>query len=40
VAGIAQMHELIGAHLGEDTDEAEVVAGIETGRGEERHLTK
>ena len=33
VAGIAQLHELIGRHLGEDADEAEVVAGIETDRG-------
>jgi transposase len=33
VAGIAQLHELIGAHLGEDADEAEVIIGIETDRG-------
>ena len=33
VAGIAQLHELIGRHLGEDTDEAEVIVGIETDRG-------
>jgi transposase len=33
VAGIAQLHELIGRHLGEDADEAEVVVGIETDRG-------
>ena len=33
VAGIAQLHELLGRHLGEDADEAEVVVGIETGRG-------
>ena len=33
VAGIAQLHELIGAHLGEDADEAEVIVGIETDRG-------
>jgi len=33
VAGIAQLHELIGRHLGEDADEAEVVIGIETDRG-------
>jgi len=33
VAGIAQLHELIGRHLGEDADEAEVIAGIETDRG-------
>jgi transposase len=32
-AGIAQLHELIGRHLGEDADEAEVVVGIETDRG-------
>jgi hypothetical protein len=33
VAGIAQLHELIGRYLGEDLDEAEVVVGIETDRG-------
>ena len=33
VAGIAQLHELIARHLGEDADEAEVVVGIETDRG-------
>ncbi len=33
VAGITQLHELIGRHLGEDADAAEVVAGIETDRG-------
>ncbi|HEU5418805.1 MAG TPA: IS110 family transposase [Streptosporangiaceae bacterium] len=33
VAGIAQLHELIGAHLGEDADAAEVAVGIETDRG-------
>ncbi len=33
VAGIAQLHALVGAHLGEDADEAEVVVGIETDRG-------
>src|SRR6185437_10321044 len=33
VAGIAQLHALIGAHLGEDADDAEVVVGIETDRG-------
>jgi transposase len=33
VAGIAQLHELIGRYLGEDADAAEVVAGIETDRG-------
>jgi transposase len=32
VAGIAQLHELIGAHLGEDAD-AEVFVGIETDHG-------
>jgi transposase len=32
VAGIAQLHELIGRHLGQDTDGA-VVVGIETDRG-------
>ena len=31
VAGIAQLHELIGRHLGEDA--AEVIIGIETGHG-------
>ena len=33
VAGVARLHELIGAHLGEDADAAEVVVGIETDRG-------
>jgi transposase len=33
VAGIAQLHALVGAHLGEDADAAEVVVGIETDRG-------
>ena len=33
VAGMAQLHELIGRHLGEDADDAEVVVGIETDRG-------
>ncbi len=32
-AGIAQLHALIGAHLGEDADRAEVIVGIETDRG-------
>jgi transposase len=33
VAGIVQLHELIGAHLGEDADAAEVIVGIETDHG-------
>jgi len=33
VAGIAQLHELIGRHLPEDAQDAEVVIGIETDRG-------
>jgi transposase len=33
VAGMARLHELIGEHLGEDADGAEVVAGIETDHG-------
>ena len=33
VAGIAQLHELIGRYLGEDEVDAEVVVGIETDRG-------
>jgi transposase len=33
VAGIADLHALIGAHLGEEPDEAEVIVGIETDRG-------
>src|SRR5260370_2300205 len=33
VAGIARLHELIGEHLGEAADDAEVLIGIETDRG-------
>jgi transposase len=33
VAGMARLHELVGQQLGEDTDDAEVVVGIETDRG-------
>jgi hypothetical protein len=33
VAGMARLHGLIGAYLGEDADEAEVTVGIETDRG-------
>jgi transposase len=33
VAGIAQLHELIGWYLGEDAGAAEVIVGIETDRG-------
>ena len=33
VAGIAQLHGLVGRHLGEDPDEVQVVVGIETDRG-------
>jgi transposase len=33
VAGMARLHELVGEHLGEDTQDAEVVVGIETDRG-------
>jgi transposase len=33
VAGMARLHELVGAHLGDDRDAAEVVIGIETDRG-------
>ena len=33
VAGIAGLHALVGAQLGEDADDAEVVVGIETDRG-------
>jgi transposase len=33
VAGIAELHALVGAHLGEVADGAEVVVGIETDRG-------
>ncbi len=32
-AGMARLHELVGEHLGEDDDGAEVVVGIETDRG-------
>ncbi len=32
VTGISQLHELIGRHLSEDADAAEVIVGIETGR--------
>jgi transposase len=32
-AGMAQLHGLIGGHLGEEADAAEVVIGIETDRG-------
>jgi transposase len=33
VAGMARLHELVGQQLGEDAEDAEVVIGIETGRG-------
>jgi transposase len=33
VAGMAQLHGLVGAHLGEDAGEAEVIVGIETDHG-------
>ena len=33
VAGMAWLHELVGQQLGEDDQDAEVVIGIETGRG-------
>jgi transposase len=33
VAGMARLHALIAGQLGEDTDEAEVLVGIETDRG-------
>jgi hypothetical protein len=33
VAGIARLHGLIGQHLGEDPEGAEVIIGIETDRG-------
>jgi transposase len=33
VAGITQLHELVGRYLGEDEVDAEVVVGIETDRG-------
>jgi hypothetical protein len=32
VAGMTRLHELTGQYLGEDTEEAEVLVGIETGR--------
>jgi transposase len=32
-AGLARLHAMIGARLGEDADEAEVLVGIETDRG-------
>src|SRR5215469_17037028 len=32
-AGMSQLHQLVGAHLGEDAGEAEVLVGIETDRG-------
>ena len=32
-AGMARLHELTGEHLTEDSEDAEVVTGIETGRG-------
>jgi hypothetical protein len=32
-AGIAQLHELVGRHLGENPDEVQVIVGIETDRG-------
>jgi hypothetical protein len=32
-AGITQLHGLVGGFLGEDADDAEVLAGIETDRG-------
>jgi hypothetical protein len=32
-AGMAQLHGLVGAHLGEDDEDAEVIVGIETDRG-------
>ena len=32
-AGMAQLHGLVGAALGEDADDAEVIVGIETDRG-------
>ena len=32
-AGMARLHELIGIQLGEDAQDAEVLVGIETGRG-------
>jgi transposase len=33
VAGMTRLHELTGQYLGEDTEEAEVLVGIETDRG-------
>jgi hypothetical protein len=33
VAGMARLHELVGRHLGEGGDDAEVAVGIETDRG-------
>jgi hypothetical protein len=33
VAGMARLHELIGQHLGQDAEDAEVVIGTETDRG-------
>src|SRR5689334_6308987 len=33
VEGMARLHALIGQHLGEDTEAAEVAVGIETDRG-------
>ena len=33
VAGMTRLHELTGQYLGEDVEEAEVLAGIETDRG-------
>jgi transposase len=33
VAGMARLHELVGQHLGEDAEAAEVLIGIETDRG-------
>jgi len=32
-AGATQLHELIGRHVPEDAEDAEVLIGIETGRG-------
>jgi hypothetical protein len=33
VAGMAQLHALVGGFAGEDPDDVQVLAGIETGRG-------
>ena len=33
VAGIARLHAMVAEHLGEGSDEAEVLVGIETERG-------